>query len=109
MQKDALKKQLGKYVRLRPIAERTEGGQRLPDIDDYWQILRVLDGGIELMNSRTTHHVVLNFDHIHHFTSDNKKYQGTECGFLELNMRVIVYPRNTSVEPIDFRRNPPNR
>ncbi len=69
MNKDQLKKSIGHYVRIRPIAKRLSGATELPRIDDDWIIQRI-DDVVELLNIRTNHVATLGFDNIHSYLSE---------------------------------------
>ena len=74
MNKERIKKNVGHFVRLIPIAHRLDiGGNPLPQIDDEWRIEAVTDEGVCIFLPRTGHRRTLGFDHIHQYTSDLPK------------------------------------
>jgi hypothetical protein len=100
MNKQELKKSVGKRVRIRPKAKRFDGGPdgpELPQIDDDWSIDRITDEGLAISNARTDHLAILGYDHIHHFTSDPQR--GQEFGFLTLTVQIHIGGNRLWIEP----------
>lgn len=100
MNRQALKKSVGKRVRIRPIAKRFDGGPggpELPQIDDDWIVERLTDDGVTISNPRTDHSTTLGYDHLHHFTSDPQR--GKEFGFLTLTGQIHIGGTRVWFEP----------
>ena len=99
MNKDRLKKSIYHRVRLRPIAERRNGGGRLSPCDDDW-IIQKVDDLVELSNVRTGHLAKLGLDHIHSYASDPQRdHDGLVHGFLDLNVQLIISGNKIDIEP----------
>jgi hypothetical protein len=99
MKKDQIKKNVGNFVRLIPIAHRIDvRGQLLPQIDDAWLIESVTDDGVRIFLPRTGHGRTLGFDHIHQYTSD-RVHQGVKYGFLTLNVQLSIQGSDVKVTP----------
>jgi hypothetical protein len=96
-----LKKNIDQRVQLRPIARRfDENGRELEQIDDDWIVCEVSDDGVKISNVRTAHFTILGRDHIHHFTSNpDRSVSGVKCGFLTLNVQVLLRGSTLSIEP----------
>src|SRR5437763_13327880 len=100
MNKDQIKKSLGHRVRIRPIAERSDGTKALPLMDDDWIISRV-DDHVELSNIRTGHFAILGFDHIHSYFSDpGRNHAGIKYGFLQLRVQLLLRGKQLEIEPL---------
>lgn len=100
MNKDQIKKSLGHHVRIRPIANRFDGLQRLEGIDDDWIISRV-DEHVELTNVRTGHVAALGYDHIFSYVSEPGRNRGeVKYGFLQLRVQVYLRGQQLGIEPL---------
>lgn len=100
MNKNKLKENVGKKVRIIPIPyEQTSGGLR--EIDILWQIVNVFDSGkeraIELSNSTTNHTKKIVLDHVLEYLSDPKFRSD---GFLILKSQLIIDYRTVHVIPV---------
>jgi hypothetical protein len=99
MKKDQIKKNVGDFVRLIPIAHRLDArGHPLPQIDDEWRIESVADDGVRISLPRTGHGRTLGFDHIHQYTSD-RIHHGVNYGFLTLNVQLSIQGNDVNVTP----------
>jgi len=99
MNKEQLKKNVGDFVRLIPIAHRLDGkGHPLPQIDDEWRIESVTDDGVRLFLARTGHGRTLGYDHICEYTSDRIE-RGVKYGFLTLRVQLSIQGNNVNVTP----------
>jgi hypothetical protein len=99
MNKEKIKKNVGNFVRLIPIAHRLDiRGNPLPQIDDEWQIEAVTDAGVRIFLPRTGHGRTLGFDHIHQYTSDRIE-RGVSYGFLTLNVQLSIQGNDVGVTP----------
>lgn len=100
MNKDQIKKSLGHHVRIRPIANRFDGVQRLDVIDDDWIISRA-DEHVELTNVRTGHVAALGYDHIFGYVSEpGRNRGGIKYGFLQLRVQVSLRGQQLAIEPL---------
>jgi hypothetical protein len=100
MNKSALKKSVGRRVRIRPIAKRFKGGPGglpLPPVDDIWIISRHQEDGIWIDNTVTHHGTLLRFDQIYDYLSDS--LVGQESGFLNLKAQVNIGGNHLWIEP----------
>jgi hypothetical protein len=88
-------------VKLRPIAiQRTNSGQ-VEQFDDDWEIKSATrSDGIKLQNLRSGLSIVLNEDHVHHFTSAPIQSDRIPRGFLELSVHLEMSDRSIEVSPI---------
>jgi hypothetical protein len=105
MNKDLLRKNIGKPVRFRPPAVTRDG----QECDDKW-IIEAVDDNVRLRNGRTNSPLILGSDHIQKYTSDPGT--GPEHGFLVLDVNVIEKNDGRfDVEPIvrGGRGDPPTR
>src|ERR1700719_686203 len=99
MNKEQIKRSVGHFVRLIPIAHRLDArGHRLPQIDDEWRIEAVTDAGVGIALPRTAHGRTLGFDHIHQYTSDRIE-RGVSYGFLTLNVQLSIRGNDVEVTP----------
>ena len=99
MKKEQLKKNVGDWVRLIPIAHRLDGrGHPLPQVDDAWRIESVADDGVRLFLPRTGHGRTLGYDHICEYTSDRIE-RGVKYGFLTLKVQLCIQGKNVNVTP----------
>jgi hypothetical protein len=99
MNKEQLRKTVGHWVRLRPIANRLDPrGYPLPQIDDEWQIESVRDDGVRLFRPRTGHGRLLAFDNICEYTKDRVE-RSTQYAFLTLKVQVSVQGNDVHVTP----------
>ncbi len=99
MNKEQIKKNVGHWVRLIPIAHRLDGrGHPLQQIDDVWRIESVTDEGVRLHLPRTGHCRTLGFDNVHHYTTDRIEH-GSTHGFLTLNVQLSIQGNNVHILP----------
>ena len=99
MNKEQLKKNVGDFVRLIPIAHRLDAkGHPLPRIDDEWRIESVADEGVRIFLPRTGHGRTLGFDHICEYTSDRVE-RGVKYGFLTLKVQLAIQGNDVNVTP----------
>jgi hypothetical protein len=97
--KSQLKKNIGDWVRLRPIAHRLDvRGVPLPQIDDEWRIEDVTDEGVRLSLPRTGHGRTLGFDHVYEYNSDRVQ-GGSHYGFLTLKVQLSIQGNDVHVTP----------
>ncbi len=99
MNKKEMKKNVGKHVKIRPMAARFYGigGPELPPVDDDWIIQHADDSGITLENDHTGHSRVLGYDQIHHFMGD--PVRGSGYGVLVLHVQVHIAGTSMWMEP----------
>jgi len=96
MNKSALKKNIGKKVRIRPVPlKRTLSGFKR--IDDLWFVERVSDDSIELSNLTTGHSKKIGLDHVKEYKTD-PKFESD--GFIILRSQFIIDNKTINVEPI---------
>jgi hypothetical protein len=100
MNKDQLKKIVGCHAILVPPACRLDQNDReLPAIDDdRWIVEAVTEEGVTISRPRSGHTKMLNYDHIHHFTSDAAK-NGAMRGFLTLLVQLTVQGNEVRIYP----------
>ena len=101
MNKAALKKNVGRHMKLRPMAKRFVGGPtgpQLPPVDDDWGIQGFEKDGIRISNTATGHGTLLGFDHIREFTTDPVLGEG--YGTLILKTQVHIGGNHLWTEPI---------
>jgi hypothetical protein len=103
MNKEQLKKSIGKHVLLRPMAI----GADTAGHDDEWCISTIREDAVELVNVRTEHRVVIGLDALITFTSDPARdgADGVKRGFLQLAVRVETLADGRGrIEPLPFAR-----
>jgi hypothetical protein len=96
--RDQLKKNEGKIVRIRPEAIfLLDTGPEIADID--WLFERCLDDGVlfRRYDVGMGHSAILGYDHIHHFVSDADR--GKQYGFLLLTSQIYISGTKLIVEP----------
>lgn len=99
MNKEQLRKNVGHWVRLRPIAHRLDPrGFPLAQIDDEWRIESVTDDGVRLSLPRTGHSRLLAFDNVSEYTSDRVE-RGMHCAFLSLKVQLSIHGNDVNVTP----------
>jgi hypothetical protein len=99
MNKEQLRKNVGHWVRLRPIAHRLDfRGMPLPQIDDEWKIESVLDDGVRLFLPRTGHVRLLAFDNLCEYTKDRFE-RGMHYAFLTLKVQLSIQGNDVHVTP----------
>jgi hypothetical protein len=99
MNKEQLRKSVGHWVRLRPIAHRLDtSGFPLPQIDDEWKIESVQDDGVRLFLQRTGHGRVLAFDNVVEYTKDRVE-RGMHYAFLTLKVQLFLHRNDVHVTP----------
>jgi hypothetical protein len=98
---EKMAKNVGRVVELQPAACFLDsGGRPLPWTSDDWRVDKVGDERTELINTRTQHRAILAKDHIHHFTSDpNRSLDGSNYGFLVLQVQLFVQGDRISIRP----------
>lgn len=103
MNKEQLKKNVGRQVLLRPVAV----GVGIDGHDDEWLIATVSDEAIELVNVRTQHRVLMGLDALFGFTSNPARdgSDGVKRGFLQLVVQVETMVGGSGrIEPLPFAR-----
>jgi hypothetical protein len=99
MNKDQLRKCVGHWVRLIPIAHRLDvRGYPLVQIDDDWRVESVTDAGVRLFLQRTGHGRTLGLDTVHHYSTDRIE-QGVPRGFLTLNVQLSIQGNDVHITP----------
>ncbi|MBI4188931.1 MAG: hypothetical protein HY525_00145 [Betaproteobacteria bacterium] len=70
-------------------------------MDDDWIVQDVEDSkGVRIRNIRTDHVVLLEFDHIQHYTADpRREYDGLRHGFFELRVQLFLRGPELVIEP----------
>ncbi|MGH9460196.1 MAG: hypothetical protein ACRD1X_03200 [Vicinamibacteria bacterium] len=97
-------KNLGRRVRLRPIAKRQlADGTPLPLIDDEWFVERIEEHHVVLHNLRTDHILELGFDNIREFRSP--QFLLLRCQVTLRGISVIIEPFVVP-EPVRERQQP---
>jgi len=96
MKASALKKNLGKTFKLRPLAVRVWSNRRLRSLDYEWMLDEVLERPtrIRIHNIVTGHTVELSADAMKGFQNPH---------FLILKCHLIMRPRGLDIEPILWR------
>jgi hypothetical protein len=96
MKANALKKDLGRTFKLRPLPIRVWGNRRLRSSDDDWMLDEVLERPtrIRIHNIATGHTVELSADTMKGFHDPH---------FLILKCHLIMRPRGLDIEPILWR------
>ena len=90
------KKNIGKKVRLRPVAnKKIPECELLPLSDDEWLVTSADDKVVELRNTRTDHILVLGVDNIHSFRTPN---------FLILRCQITLQGDNVNIEPLRYEK-----
>ena len=99
MNKSAFAKNVGKRLRIRPIAKRFlgEGGPELPPRDNDWEIESASKVGVKIRNTDTDHSTTLGYDHIHEYKSDPGR--GEKYGFAILNVQLHIAGCRLWIEP----------
>ena len=99
MNKEQLRKNVGHWVQLRPVAHRLDArGYPLPQIDDEWRIESVTDDGVRLFLPRTGHVRLLAFDNVCEYTKDRVE-RGMHRAFLTLKVQLSLHGSDVHVTP----------
>ncbi len=94
MNVDQLNKQIGTFVKLRPVPMRVGPlGEILPKRDDDWQIQNIMNkpNRVCLSNISTGHYVELGADNVREYRTPN---------FLLLRCQLIIKATGISIEPL---------
>src|SRR5690348_4637630 len=100
MNLEQLKKDVGYWVQLEPIAYRLdEHGFELPTENEDWIIQQVTDT-VRISNIRSGHFAVLGSDHIYKFTTNTQRHPATQkYGFLSLHVQLVIQGVNVTMRP----------
>lgn len=92
MNRKRLSENVGRLLKLRPMVRRYDDDRnRLPDLDDEWQVNRVDADSVALFNPRTRHSFDLGFDNIKNFQSPN---------YLILRCQISLVKEGVHIEPL---------
>src|SRR5687768_876704 len=94
MNLEQMRKNVGRQLRIRPIAQRLENnGSLLPAIDDKWTLDTILSAPsrLRLSNTRTGHFVELEPDNVREYRSPD---------FIILRCQVSISAYGVRIEPI---------